>query len=30
MLMSEIQFEPDSIMTTISVKEPEWAIAADK
>ena len=30
MLMSEIQFEPDSIMTTISVKEPEWAAPADK
>jgi hypothetical protein len=25
MLMTEIRFEPDSIMTTDSVKEPEWA-----
>jgi predicted RNase H-like HicB family nuclease len=24
MLMTEIRFEPDSIMTTDSVKEPEW------
>ena len=30
MLVSEIPFEPDSIMTTISVKEPEWAASADK
>jgi hypothetical protein len=30
MLMSEIQFEPDSIMTTISVKEPAWATSANK
>jgi hypothetical protein len=30
MLMSEIQFEPDSIMTTISVKEPEWATSANQ
>ena len=29
MLMSEIQFEPDSIMTTISVNEPERAASAD-
>jgi predicted RNase H-like HicB family nuclease len=30
MLMSEIPFEADSIMTTICVKEPAWAASADK
>ena len=30
MLMTEIQFEPDSIMTTINDKEPGWAASAEK
>jgi hypothetical protein len=30
MLMTEIQFEPDSIMTTINVKEPGRAASAEK
>ena len=30
MLMTEIRFESDSIMTTVSVREPEWAATADE
>jgi hypothetical protein len=30
MLMTAIRFEPGSIMTTVSVREPEWAAAADE
>jgi len=29
MLMSEIQFEPDSIMTTVTINEPKWALSAE-
>ena len=28
MLATEITFEPDAIMTTISVPDPEWAVSA--
>ena len=28
MLATEISFEPDSFMTTISIPEPDWALNA--
>ena len=29
MLATEISFEPNSFMTTISIPEPDWAVNAD-
>jgi predicted RNase H-like HicB family nuclease len=29
MLATEIKFEPDAVMTTINVSEPEWAVSPD-
>jgi hypothetical protein len=27
MLATEIKFEPDAVMTTINVSEPDWAVS---
>jgi predicted RNase H-like HicB family nuclease len=29
MLATEIKFEPDAVMTTINVPEPDWAVSPD-
>ena len=29
MLSTEIKFEPDAVMTTINVSEPDWAVSDD-
>ena len=29
MLATEVSFEPDAFMTTITIKDPEWAAQSD-
>ncbi|MFC1516795.1 type II toxin-antitoxin system HicB family antitoxin [Thermodesulfobacteriota bacterium] len=30
MLATEISFEPDAFMTTISIPDPEWSVSAEE
>ena len=29
MLATEVSFEPDAFMTTVTIQDPEWAVQAD-